>query len=291
MFLLLEEKRKSLNNWFKKHTPGMDFSDWGVFFMFIFGIILIFLILKEEKLEKKVSAIILWFTGLMIMQYTKETHFLKDVTRKQLDLNRNQETKRKKKVLEQLRGEIEFNYTITSAFFLRDQELSSFHLNLYIKDIFQKSFIKSGMKNEFGFGFNFNSYDVALREAVLVDIPSLLHSRIKEIYRYLELINEIKKLPEGEELNVLKDRLIYVAYLSKIVIENFDRNQKELSEIFKEEDKKFNKQKKELEKEREQRKKEAEKWIETLRRNTYSTEKKIINSSKRKKYTKRWWAE
>ncbi len=84
--LKIDEQRRIFNGYLKGNTT-IDFSDWGVFFLFIIGIWAIFRFGYDVELKDKISSIVLWFTAAVIMQYTKETHDLKNITRKQYDLN------------------------------------------------------------------------------------------------------------------------------------------------------------------------------------------------------------
>lgn len=84
MFIFLEKKRQKLSRWLKKKTT-IDFSDWSVLFLFLLGLLAIFYLAQEVKISDKISAIILWFTAIAILQYTKETYWLKQAQNKQIN--------------------------------------------------------------------------------------------------------------------------------------------------------------------------------------------------------------
>lgn len=84
MLIYLEKKRERLNQWLKIKTT-MDFSDWGVFLLFIIGFLAIIYFGKETKLINKISISVLWFTTIVVIQYTKETYCLKQINIKQLN--------------------------------------------------------------------------------------------------------------------------------------------------------------------------------------------------------------
>lgn len=63
----------------------MDFSDWGVFTLFIVGLYAIFYLGENITFSEKILIIVLWFTAIVILQYTKETYWLKQINIKQLN--------------------------------------------------------------------------------------------------------------------------------------------------------------------------------------------------------------
>ncbi|MEA3464236.1 MAG: hypothetical protein U9R14_04160 [Patescibacteria group bacterium] len=87
MFIYLDNKKEKLSQWLKRKTT-MDFSDWGVFILFIVGLIGIIYFGRNTKIADKISIIVLWFTAIAVMQYTKETYWLKQINRKQLEHQR-----------------------------------------------------------------------------------------------------------------------------------------------------------------------------------------------------------
>lgn len=89
MFIFLDKKRDQLNQWLKNKTT-MDFSDWGVFLLFIIGICAIFYFDNGTDTGNKISSVVLWFTAVVILQYTKETYWLKQISQKTLGEMRKQ---------------------------------------------------------------------------------------------------------------------------------------------------------------------------------------------------------
>lgn len=92
MFLFLDRQITKFNKFLKNKTT-MDFSDWGTFLFLIIGIILIVFIENISNIfnyninldaNEKLGAIVLWTTAMMIMQYTKETYWLKKIEQKNL---------------------------------------------------------------------------------------------------------------------------------------------------------------------------------------------------------------
>lgn len=84
MFIFLDKKREKLSQWLKRKTT-MDFSDWGVFILFMVGLFPILYFEQNIKFTDKLSTIVLWFTAIVVMQYTKETYWLKQISVKQLE--------------------------------------------------------------------------------------------------------------------------------------------------------------------------------------------------------------
>lgn len=84
MFIFLDKKKEKLSQWLKKKTT-MDFSDWGVFILFLVGLFSILYFEQNIKFIDKLSTIVLWFTAIVVMQYTKETYWLKQISVKQLE--------------------------------------------------------------------------------------------------------------------------------------------------------------------------------------------------------------
>lgn len=82
--LFLDKQREKLNHWLKKKTT-MDFSDWGTFILFAIGLFAIFYVGGTINFLEKISIIVLWFTAIVILQYTKETYWLKQINVKQLN--------------------------------------------------------------------------------------------------------------------------------------------------------------------------------------------------------------
>ncbi|MDP3985999.1 MAG: hypothetical protein Q8P77_01035 [Candidatus Veblenbacteria bacterium] len=82
--LLLEKIRMMANKWLKQKTT-IDFSDWLVATLFILGIVAILYLGGTNDIKSAISASVLWFTAIVIIQYTKETHWLKQVGIRQLE--------------------------------------------------------------------------------------------------------------------------------------------------------------------------------------------------------------
>jgi len=89
LFLSLEKRREKLSHWLKKNTT-IDFSDWGVFVLFILGLFAMFFFSKGISLLDLIPSIVLWFTAIVVMQYTKETYWLKNISQKDLKHKREQ---------------------------------------------------------------------------------------------------------------------------------------------------------------------------------------------------------
>ncbi len=87
MLLYLERLRVRVNQYLKKKNT-LDFSDWGVLILFILGLILLFQIGREVNLPDKITVIVLWFTAIAVIQNTKETYWLKQITTKQLEFQK-----------------------------------------------------------------------------------------------------------------------------------------------------------------------------------------------------------
>lgn len=68
----------------------MDFSDWGALILFILGIISVFYFSQDSNFSNQIYIIILWFTAIAILQYTKETYWLKQMSQKTLREMRKQ---------------------------------------------------------------------------------------------------------------------------------------------------------------------------------------------------------
>lgn len=83
MFIFLDRKREKLNQWLKKKTT-IDFSDWIVFILFFVGLFAIFYFGQGANLSNRIPIIVLWFTAIAILQYTKETYWLKQIQNKQI---------------------------------------------------------------------------------------------------------------------------------------------------------------------------------------------------------------
>jgi len=83
MFIFLDKKRDKFSQWLKRKTT-MDFSDWSVFVLFILGFFTVYYLGKDGNLVNQTSNIVLWLTAIAILQYTKETYWLKEISRKQL---------------------------------------------------------------------------------------------------------------------------------------------------------------------------------------------------------------
>lgn len=56
--------------------------------LFLFGAVFMLIFFDFENSYEVLSVLVLWFTAIVVMQYTKETYFLKDITRKNYDLER-----------------------------------------------------------------------------------------------------------------------------------------------------------------------------------------------------------
>ena len=87
MFIYLNKKKEKLSKWLKK-TTTIDFSDWGVFILFIIGLLGIIYFRRNISLSNTISIIVLWFTAIAVMQYTKETYWLKQIEQKNLKLQK-----------------------------------------------------------------------------------------------------------------------------------------------------------------------------------------------------------
>jgi len=99
MFKGIDNKREKFKTWLKDKTT-MDFSDWGVFVLFILGVLLLWQINNWFDIETGdiITAGVLWFTAIAILQYTKETHWLKQVQQKQLNHDQNLASKEGKNI-------------------------------------------------------------------------------------------------------------------------------------------------------------------------------------------------
>jgi len=84
MFIFLDKKREKFSIWLKKKTT-IDFSDWSVLGLFVLGLFAIFFFSRGGDLSSRISIIVLWLTAIAILQYTKETYWLKQVNVKQLN--------------------------------------------------------------------------------------------------------------------------------------------------------------------------------------------------------------
>jgi len=94
-FIFFDKKiRKRIKDFLKDFTT-LDFSDWGVLGLLFGGLFSIAYIEKitewiyfvpnvDLTKDDKISGMILWLTAMIIMQYTKETYWLKQVNIKQL---------------------------------------------------------------------------------------------------------------------------------------------------------------------------------------------------------------
>lgn len=87
MFIFLDKKREKISKWLKNKT-SIDFSDWGVLILFLLGLFLIFYLSKDVEMGDKMSVIVLWLTAVAILQYTKETYWLKQINQKQFKRER-----------------------------------------------------------------------------------------------------------------------------------------------------------------------------------------------------------
>jgi hypothetical protein len=83
MFIFLDKKRKKFSQWLKNKTT-IDFSDWSVLILFILGLFAIFYFGQGADFSNRTSVIVLWFTAIAILQYTKETYWLKQIQNKQI---------------------------------------------------------------------------------------------------------------------------------------------------------------------------------------------------------------
>lgn len=83
MFIFLDKKLEKFSQLLKRKTT-MDFSDWGIFVLFILGLFIIFYLGGDADLSNRISNTVLWFTAIAILQYTKETYWLKQISQKQL---------------------------------------------------------------------------------------------------------------------------------------------------------------------------------------------------------------
>lgn len=89
IFHILDDYFEITKKLIKKLTK-LDFFDWINLILFLSGIILIasFRYFYKISYEQLLTAIILWFTGIAILQYTKETYWLKQLQQKDLKLQR-----------------------------------------------------------------------------------------------------------------------------------------------------------------------------------------------------------
>lgn len=86
----------NLDNYFEKtkkkikDITRLDFFDWCNLSLFILGVSIIIGVWMFNNIDDRdfLQAIILFFTGITILQYTKETYWLKDINRKKLDHDR-----------------------------------------------------------------------------------------------------------------------------------------------------------------------------------------------------------
>lgn len=100
MFIFLDKQKERLNLWLKKRTT-MDFSDWGAFILFVsgLGLFVILFLSQNLNLSDLISAVVLWFTVIIILQYTKETHWLKRISQEQLKQSKYEEVVRNRAYL------------------------------------------------------------------------------------------------------------------------------------------------------------------------------------------------
>ena len=75
-----------------KNSTKLDFFDWCNLSLFISGLFAIWFFYRvyynDISIGDLITAIVLWFTAIAIMQYTKETHWLTQVQIKQLKQQR-----------------------------------------------------------------------------------------------------------------------------------------------------------------------------------------------------------
>jgi hypothetical protein len=90
-YRFLSKKRDNANKFLKKEI-GIDFTSISMLLFFAFGVIvLIFcLYINLIKLNEFISAFILWFTAIVVLDYTKETHDLKENSVRQIHEIRKQ---------------------------------------------------------------------------------------------------------------------------------------------------------------------------------------------------------
>lgn len=98
MFISLDKKRKKFSQWLKRKTT-IDFSDWGILILFLLGLFVIFYFKDFANVGTIISSIVLWFTAIAILQYTKETYWLKQISQKQLRQNEREELVRNRAYL------------------------------------------------------------------------------------------------------------------------------------------------------------------------------------------------
>lgn len=84
MFIFLDKKRKKISQWLKRRTT-IGFLDRGIIVLFILGLFVIFFFSQYADLSNLISIIVLWFTAIVILQYTMETYRLKQINVKQLN--------------------------------------------------------------------------------------------------------------------------------------------------------------------------------------------------------------
>ena len=79
-FNFLDSKRDKLNKYLKNRT-SIGFADWGMLILLIAGLVLIivFSISYGIGLKDSASIGVLWFTGIVILKYTEETYWLKQL--------------------------------------------------------------------------------------------------------------------------------------------------------------------------------------------------------------------
>jgi len=88
------DQAKKRDNWNKvlKREIGQDFSSVTILIFFIFGIVCISVayIYSLISVNEFITAFILWFTAVVVLDYTKETHDLKENSVRQIHESRKQ---------------------------------------------------------------------------------------------------------------------------------------------------------------------------------------------------------
>ncbi len=122
----LDKQMEKFSAWSKKRTM-INFSDWGVFALFVMGFIigLVFFIIlflnQSFDLPSLVSIIVLWITAIAILRYTTETYRLRQISQRQLEQNEREELIRNRAYLtvqncHLSRNDIDLSTTIKVAF-------------------------------------------------------------------------------------------------------------------------------------------------------------------------------
>lgn len=89
-WLRLDKRREKLNRQLKQQTT-MNFFDWGNLTMFVLGVLLVFVLRDDMDIQgdQLVTILVLWFTAVAVLQYTKETYYLKQLETKNLKFQKS----------------------------------------------------------------------------------------------------------------------------------------------------------------------------------------------------------